>query len=125
MGRAHMNQILDTRTYQVECARGEVTDLTINNIAYSMYAQCDTDRNKYLLPDTLVDYHKDIRAISLAEQQTIILGITVTHKTTAGWQICCQWNSAFIQEKRLDNHHHQKMANQIFKEKSYVWHRTP
>ena len=38
MGRSHINLILDTRTYQVEFAGGEVTELTTNVIAESMCA---------------------------------------------------------------------------------------
>ena len=53
------------RTYQVEFAGGEVTELTANVIAESLYAQCNWDRNEYLLLDALVDYQKDKKAISL------------------------------------------------------------
>ena len=43
MGRSHTIPILDTRMYQVEFAGGEVTELTANVIAESMYAQCDLE----------------------------------------------------------------------------------
>ena len=56
-----------------------------------MYAQCDADGNKFLLLDSLVDYHKDNEAKSLTEQQISIQGRPVTSKSTAGWQIYCQW----------------------------------
>ena len=36
IGRSDTNPILDTRTYQVEFAGGEVTELTTNVIAKSM-----------------------------------------------------------------------------------------
>ena len=55
MGRSHANPILVTRTYKVEFAVGEVTELTINIIAESIYAQCNSDGNEYLLLDALVD----------------------------------------------------------------------
>ena len=45
MGRAHVNQILVPRIYQVDFVGGKVTELTANVIAESMYAQCDADRN--------------------------------------------------------------------------------
>ena len=63
MGSALMNPILDTRMYQVEFAGGKVTELTTNVIAQSMYAQCDVDRNEYLLLDLLVDYDKGNKSI--------------------------------------------------------------
>ena len=45
MGRAHMNPILDIRTYQVEFAGG-VTELNANVIAKLMYTQCGADGNE-------------------------------------------------------------------------------
>ena len=65
MGRSHTNPILDTRMYQVEFPVGEVTELTTNIIAESMYAQCDLEGNESLFSDALVDYHRDNKAISL------------------------------------------------------------
>ena len=38
IGRSHTNQLLDTRTYQVEFAGSEVTELTINVIAELLYS---------------------------------------------------------------------------------------
>ena len=43
MGRAQTNLMLNTMMYQVEFARGKVTELTTNVIAESMYAQCNAD----------------------------------------------------------------------------------
>ena len=39
IGRAHANQILDTKAYQVEFMGGEVTELTTNVIAEPMYGK--------------------------------------------------------------------------------------
>ena len=55
MGRSHTNPILDTRMYQIEFAGVKVRELTANVIAESMYAQCNTEGNEYLLLDVLVD----------------------------------------------------------------------
>ena len=92
VGRANDNPILDTRIYEVQFDDGDVTELTANMIAQSMYAQCDADGNQYMLLDQLVDHRKDDAAISLADQ-TVHRdnGRTYRRKTTAGWQICCQW----------------------------------
>ena len=78
MGRAHVNPIMDTRLYQVEFADGEVTELTANIIAELMYAQCNADGNEYLLLDTLVDYCKDNKLISLTDQQISVQGRPIT-----------------------------------------------
>ena len=110
MGRAHTNPILNTRMYQVKFAGGEVTELTANIIAESTYTQCNADGNECLLLEALVDYNKDIKAISLTEQQTSMQGRPVTWKTTAGWQICCQWKDG-SQEMRKNNCQHQKVED--------------
>ena len=47
-GRANDNPLLDTREYTVEFEVGEVTELTANLIAESMYVQCDPDGNQYV-----------------------------------------------------------------------------
>ena len=49
IGSSHTNPILDTRMYQVEFAGGKVTELSANIIAESMYAQCNSKGNEYLL----------------------------------------------------------------------------
>ena len=82
-----MNPLLDIMMYQVEFAGGKDTKLTINVIAESTYTQCDADENKYLLLDTLVDYHRDNKALSPTKQQISKSGKPVTCMTTAGWHI--------------------------------------
>ena len=76
MGRADTNPILNT-----------MTELTTNIIAESIYTQCYVNGNEYLLLDALFAYCKDNNAISPIEEQTSIWGRSVTHMTTAGWQI--------------------------------------
>ena len=48
-GRSNPNPILDTQEYQVEFGDGEVSELTANVIAESIYASCDDKGNEYLL----------------------------------------------------------------------------
>ena len=84
-----LNLILEC--FRLSLLGGKVTELTTNVIAESMYAQCDADGNEYLLLDVLVDYNKDTKAIPLTDQHPSIWGRPVMCKTTAGWQICCQW----------------------------------
>ena len=66
-----------------------------------MNTLCDADGNKHLLLVLLVDYHKYNKAIFLAEQQISIQGGPVTHKTTAGRQICCQWKDGSTSWEKL------------------------
>ena len=71
-GTSWVDPIMGPRLYQVEFAGGEVTESTTNVIAESMYAQCDTNRNEYLLLDVLVDYCKDNKVISLTDLQITV-----------------------------------------------------
>ncbi len=52
------NPILGTWLYDIEFPDGEVAPLTANAIAQAMYAQCDVDRNEYLLLECFVDIKK-------------------------------------------------------------------
>ena len=49
IGRANANPILDTRSYEVEFEDGDVSELTANTIAESMYAMCDEDGHQILI----------------------------------------------------------------------------
>jgi hypothetical protein len=55
-GRANDNPILDTCEYTVTFGDGDVTELTANLIAESMYTQCDPDGNQYVLLNSLIDH---------------------------------------------------------------------
>jgi hypothetical protein len=90
--RANDNPILDTREYIVKFDDGDVTELTANLIAESMYAQCDPDGNQYALLDDIIDYHHDHTAITCDGQTTVRAdGWTYTKKSTIKWHLCCQW----------------------------------
>ena len=75
--------------------------INANITAESRYTQCDADGNEYLLLDSLIDYCKDNKAISLTEQQISIGGRQVTHKTNTGWKICCQWKDGSTSWEKL------------------------
>ena len=51
IGRANEKPILDTRGYVVEFDDGEQAELAANNIAQSMYAQCDHYGKQYVMFD--------------------------------------------------------------------------
>ncbi len=57
-GHANSNPILDSREYTVTFDNGDVTNLTANLIAESMYAQFDLDGNQYVLLDSLIDHQR-------------------------------------------------------------------
>ncbi len=68
---ANPNPILDTREYTVTFDDGDVTDLTANLIAESMYAQCDPNRNQYVLLDSLIDHQRLDMALRLSDQTAV------------------------------------------------------
>ena len=104
VGRAHDNPILDTREYTVEFDDGDVSELTANLIAESMYAQCDPDGNQYVLLDSLTDYRRLDTALKLSDQ-TVVRNDNRTYKkrNTIGWQICCQWKDGSTSWERLSD----------------------
>ena len=94
-------KICDTKMYQVEFAGCEVTELTANIIAESIYVQCDANVNVHLLLDSWVDCHKKRKMTSLTKQQSSIWGRPVTRKTTADWEICFQWKDSSTSWEKL------------------------
>ena len=92
IGRVNDNPILDTRQYVVQFSDGDETELNANMIAEAIYAQCDPDGNQYVLLEALVDHRSNDKAVKLSDQNTVTAdGKSYQRKSTAGWQICCQW----------------------------------
>jgi hypothetical protein len=53
---ANANPILDMREYTFTFNDGDETMLNANLIAEAMYAQCDPDRNQYVLLSSIIDH---------------------------------------------------------------------
>ena len=85
--RASHNPILDTREYTVQFKDGEVTELTTNAIAESMYAQCDPDGNQYVLLDDIIDFRKTNPALSIEDQKISVKGRESLRRPTVGWKV--------------------------------------
>jgi len=62
---------MDSRVYCFEFDDGDVCELTVNVIAESMYASCDTDGNEYILFDSFVDYKSNSKAVTKDNQQIV------------------------------------------------------
>ncbi len=89
-GLANDNHILDTREYVVQFNDGDLTELTANLIADSMYSQCDPDGYEYYLFDSIVDHRRLDSAIALKDQTQIQTnGRAYKKQSTIGWQLCC------------------------------------
>ncbi len=73
IGHESKNLILNTFLYDVEFLDGKLTLLTANAIVQAMYAQCDINRNEYILLECSVDVQKDPTAISCDEMKHFIM----------------------------------------------------
>ena len=77
--------------------------LTTYVIAESMDAQYNIEENEYLLLDLLIDCQKNDIAISISNQQISIWGKPMAHKSTAGWQSCCQLKDGSISLEKMSD----------------------
>jgi hypothetical protein len=103
-GRANENPILDTREYTVIFKDGDVTELTVNLIAESMYAQCDPDGNQYVLLDSIIDHRCLDTALRLSDQTVVHSNNrTYAKHNTIGWQLCCQWRDGSSSWEKLSD----------------------
>ena len=92
-GRANINPILDTRTYEVEFPDGRTTEFSANVIAEHMFTQCDPAGNQYLLLDSIIDYEIDDTAVTDRDQYVYVNGCKHHQKTTCGVKLCAQWKN--------------------------------
>ena len=68
------NTILDTREYTMQFEDGELTEFTANVIAESMYAQCDPDKNQYVLLNDIIHFRKTVSTLSIEDQSIVVKG---------------------------------------------------
>ena len=73
-----------------------VSKLTSNVITQSMYAACDDSGNEYLMIDSIVEYQKSDKALSVASQKVVHRDWSFMRRSTAGWHICVQWRYGLI-----------------------------
>ena len=89
IGRSNVSPILDTREYEVKFEDGDVTELTANAIAESMYAMCDENGDHILLFDAIVDHKKNDKAMTRTEQKLVdSRGKRQYKRSTKGWEVC-------------------------------------
>ena len=102
VGRKNENSILHTREYHVEFDDGEVSELTANVIAYSMYAACDDSGKEYIIMDSILDYQKSNKAILVSSQKVLHRGQSFMRRSTVGWHLCVQWRYGSTSWKYLN-----------------------
>ena len=90
IGRANSQPVFDTRRYEVDFGDGDITKLTANLIAESMYAQVDLEGNDTLLMDYMVDYRRNEHALTIQDQNIVVKVRPSLRRSTIGWFICIQ-----------------------------------
>ena len=71
IGISNANPIFDNREYKVKFEDGDVTELTANAIAESMYAMCDKNGDHILLFDAIIYHKKNEKAMTRTEQKFV------------------------------------------------------
>ena len=87
--------------YNTEFENGEVSDLTANAIAKTMYAQCDEEGKQYVLLYPILDYWKDGHVIEFSDKPIVVNAQELLRKATKGWQTCDKWKYESTSWERL------------------------
>ena len=104
IGRSNANPILDTREHEVKFEDGDVTELTANAIAESMYAMCDKNGDHILLFDAIVDHKKNEKAMTRTEQKFVdSRGKQQYKRSTKGWEVCVRWKNGSTTWEKLSD----------------------
>ena len=91
VGRSNNNPILDTREYCVEIDDGDVSKLTANMIAESMYAAFDDSINGYLIMELILYYRNNDKSITVPDKKVLHRGQVFMRRSNVGCQLCVQW----------------------------------
>ena len=103
LGTANNNPIIDNRQYIVEFSDGDEANLAANVIATNMYSQCDPDGNQYVLLDSIIDFRRSTTALCCVDQKTTQKWRTYYQRSTAVWQLCCQWKDSSTPWTKISN----------------------
>ena len=102
IGRSNADPILDTREYEVKFEDGDVTELTANAIAESMYARYDENVDHILLFDAIVDHKKNNKAMTRTEQKFVdSRGKQQYKRSTKGWGVSVKWKNGSTTWEKL------------------------
>ena len=83
---------------------GDVTKMTANLIAESMYAMCDENGNNILLFDAIVDHKKSDKAMTRTEQKCVdSIGKQQYKRSTKGWEVCVRWKNGSTTWEKLSD----------------------
>ena len=100
-GKADINPILDTRTYEVEFPDGCTAEVSANVISEHMFTQCNPDGNQYLLLNSIIDHKVDDTTITDMDRYIHVNGRKHHRKTTRGVRLCVSWKNGTTTWERL------------------------
>jgi hypothetical protein len=100
-GRANVNSMLDTRTYEIEFIHSRSDEYATNMISENMHAQCDTEGRQYNLMEGIIDHRNDGHAIAPADMYIKHGSNKKVRKTTKGWHLCVEWKDGTTSWERL------------------------
>jgi hypothetical protein len=84
IGRSHINPMLDTRVYNVQFNDGHIEEYAANTIA-------DTNGERYLIFQEIIDHMKDDTAIQLKDKYVHHGSNKTLRHTTKGWFLQVLW----------------------------------
>ena len=102
IGWSNEYPILDIREYVVEFKDGTEAELVANDIAQSMYAQCDPYGHTYVLFDSITNFRRSTASL-FYEDQTVrkVDGLMFLRISNAGWQLFVLWKDGSIYWENL------------------------
>ena len=101
VGRENNNPLMYTREYCVGFDDREVREMIANVIAEFMYDACDDSGNEYLMMESILDYQKRYKALSVSSQKVLHRGRNFMQQSKLGWKLCVQWRAGYTLWKSI------------------------
>jgi len=91
IGRSHIMPMLDTRFYNVQFNDGHIEEYAASTIAKNIYSQLDTNGERYLIFQEIIDHIMDDTAIQLKDKYIHHGSNKTLRHTTKGWFLQILW----------------------------------
>ena len=129
VGVANANCILDTRVYDVQFPDGHTETFAANVIAENIYSQLDSEGNRLLLIDEIIDHCRDHRAINTDDKYIMHNGRQSLRCTTQCWHLLVRWRDGSTSWEPLRNLKESNpvevaeyaVANKLSEEAAFHW----
>jgi hypothetical protein len=129
IGRSHINPMLDTRVYNVQFNDRHIEEYAANTIAENIYSQLDTNGERYLVFQEIIDHIKDDTAIQLKDKYIHHGSNKTLRHTTKGWFLQILWKDGSTSWEPLRNLKESNpvqvaeyaVANKIEDEAAFAW----